>query len=95
MLLTPMPWAQRVWALLSTDLNHAPAHLLNWVIQRWSMEVAFEEARAHLGLETQRQCNDQAIARSTPALLSLYSSMTLVAHLLIEKGASRVRSAAW
>jgi hypothetical protein len=45
-------------------------------------------------LETQRQWNDQAIARSTPALLSLYAIVTLVAHLLIEKGASRVHSAA-
>jgi len=82
-------------ALLSTDLNHSPEQILNGFIQRWSMEVTFEEARAHLGLETQRQWNDQAIARSTPALLSLYSIVTLVAHLLIEKGASPVRSAAW
>jgi hypothetical protein len=29
------------------------------------------------------------------ALLSLYSVITLIAHLLIEKGASRVRSTAW
>lgn len=82
-------------ALLSTDLNHSAEPILNWFIQRWSMEVTFEEARAHLGLETQRQWNDQAMARSTPALLSLYSIVTLIAHLLIEKGASRVRSAAW
>lgn len=83
-------------ALLSTDLTHSAEPILNGFIQRWSMEVTFEEARAHLGLETQRQWNDQAIARSTPALLSLYSIVTLVAHLLIEKGASRVRSsAAW
>ena len=82
-------------ALLSTDLDHSAEQILNWFIQRWPMEVTFEEARIHLGLETQRQWNDQAIARSTPALLSLYSIVTLVAHLLIEKGASRVRSAAW
>ena len=59
------------------------------------MEVTWEEARAHLGMETQRQCNDQAIARTTPALLSLYSIITLTAHLLIEKGATCVRSTAW
>ena len=59
------------------------------------MEVTFEEARAHLGMETQRQWNDRAIARTTPALLSLYSIITLTAHLLIDKGATCVRSTAW
>jgi hypothetical protein len=59
------------------------------------MEVTWEEARAHLGMETQRQGNDQASARTTPALVSLYSLMTLTAHLLSEKGATWVRSAAW
>jgi hypothetical protein len=57
--------------------------------------VTFEEARAHLGMETQRQWNDRAIARATPALVSLYSIITLTAHLLIEKGATCVRSTAW
>ena len=61
--------------------------ILTWFVRRWTVEVTFEEARAHLGMETQRQWNDRAIARSTPALLSLYSIVTLVAHLLIEKGA--------
>ena len=59
------------------------------------MEVTCEAARAHLGMETQRQWNDRAIARATPALLSLYAIITLTAHLLIEKGATCVRSTAW
>ena len=33
-----------------------------------NMEVTFEEARAHLGMETQRQWNDRAIARTTPGV---------------------------
>ena len=82
-------------ALLSTDLSHTPEQMLAWFVRRWTMEVTFEEARAHLGMETQRQWNDRAIARTTPALLSLYSVITLTAHLLIEKGVSRVRSTAW
>ena len=73
-------------ALLSTNLEHTPAQMLTWFVRRWTMEVTFEEARAHLGMETQRQWNDRAIARATPALLSLYSIITLTAHLLIEKG---------
>ena len=46
-------------------------------------------------METQRQWNDRAIARTTPALLSLYSIVTLTAQLLMEKGATCVRSTAW
>jgi hypothetical protein len=82
-------------ALLSTNRDHTSAQILAWFVRRWTMEVTFEEARAHLGMETQRQWNDRAIARSTPAVLSLFSIVTLTAHLLIEKGASPVRCTAW
>jgi hypothetical protein len=82
-------------ALLSTNLEYTPEQILPWFVRRWTMEVTFEEARAHLGMETQRQWNDHAIARTTPALLSLYSIITLTAHLLIEKGATCLRSTAW
>jgi hypothetical protein len=82
-------------ALLSTDLEHTPAQMLAWFVRRWTMEVTFEEARAHLGMETQRQWNDRAIARTTPALLSLYSIVTLTAQQLIEQGATCMRSTAW
>src|SRR5919106_1426384 len=82
-------------ALLSTHPAHTPAQVLPWFVRRWTMEVTFEEARAHLGMETQRQWNDRAIARTTPALLSLYAIIALTAHVLIEKGMRRVRSTAW
>ena len=82
-------------ALLSPNLEHTCAQMLAWFVRRWTMEVTFEEARAHLGMETQRQWNARAIARTTPALLSLYSIITLTAQLLIEKGMTCVRSTAW
>src|SRR5262244_2948141 len=82
-------------ALLSTHLEYTCAQMLTWFVRRWTMEVTWEEARAHLGMETQRQWNDRAIARTTPALLSLYSIITLTTQLLIEKGATCVRSTAW
>jgi hypothetical protein len=46
-------------------------------------------------METQRQWNQRAFGRTTPALLSLYSIITQTVHLLIEKGAACVRSTAW
>jgi hypothetical protein len=59
------------------------------------MEVTFAEARAHLGMETQRQWNGKAIARTTPALLALYSLVTLMAQELLATVALSVRRAAW
>jgi DDE superfamily endonuclease len=67
-------------ALLCTDLLVSAEQILTWFVRRWQMEVTFEEGRRHLGLETQRQWSDQAIARSTPALLGMFSLITLLAH---------------
>jgi len=82
-------------AFLSTDLNHDPLQILAWFIMRWSLEVTFQECRTHLGLETQRQWSDLAIARTTPALLGLFSLVTLLAHHLTEDQPLPVRTTAW
>jgi hypothetical protein len=42
-------------ALLSTHPAQTPAQMLPWCVRRWTLEVTFAEARAPLGLETQRQ----------------------------------------
>jgi hypothetical protein len=82
-------------ALLSTNPAHTPEQMLTWFVRRWTMEVTFEEARAHLGMETQRQWNERAIARTTPALLSLYAIITLTVHQLLQKGVAIGRPSAW
>ena len=82
-------------ALLSTCLSHTPEQVLEWFVRRWTMEVTLEEARQHLGIETQRQWNDLAIGRTTPALFGLYSLVTLMAQQLRKTEASVVRTAAW
>jgi hypothetical protein len=35
------------------------------------MEVTYEESRAHLGVETQRQWSDPAVFRTAPLLFGL------------------------
>ena len=55
------------------------------------MEVTFEEARAHLGVETQWQWNDLAMGRTTPTLFGLYSVVTLTAQALMERETEVVR----
>jgi hypothetical protein len=82
-------------ALLSTTLELDPLQMINWFVQRWQVEVTFEEVRLHLGVETQRQWSDNAIARTTPVLLGLFSWITLAAHLLVERAQLSVRQAAW
>jgi DDE superfamily endonuclease len=82
-------------ALMTTHLAHTPSQMLEWFVRRWRMEVTFEEARAHLGIETQRQWNDWAIGRTTPALFGLYSLVTLIAHTLLQTETPVVRTAAW
>jgi hypothetical protein len=67
-------------ALLCTDVEADPQQILTWFLLRWQLEVTFHEVRAHLGVETQRQWSDRAIARTTPALLGLFSLVTLLAH---------------
>jgi hypothetical protein len=58
-----------------------PVDILQWFVSRWQLEVTFQDARAHLGIETQRQQrSDLAILRTTPALLGLFSLVTLGAH---------------
>lgn len=81
-------------ALLCTDLAATPEQILGWFVRRWQIEVTLEEARRHLGVETQRQWSDQAIRRATPALLGLFSLVTLLAHPHLA-AASGVRRAAW
>lgn len=61
--------------------------ILAWFVRRWTVEVTFEEARAHLGVETQRQWSDKAIARTTPCLLGLYSVVTLMAGRVLARRA--------
>jgi hypothetical protein len=82
-------------AHLSTDLARDPAQIVGWFVQRWQVEVTFQEARAHLGVETQRQWSDKAIARSTPCLLALFSIVSLLAHRLPTRDRQRVTTAAW
>ena len=85
----------RMEALFCTDLEATPVEILPWVVMRWSVEVTFEEGRAHLGLETQRQWSDQAIARTTPVLLALFSLVTVLALRLSQDGQIAVPVTAW
>lgn len=81
--------------LMSTDPLMTPERMIELFVDRWGLEVTFEETRGHLGVETQRQWSDRAIARSPPVLMGLYSCVCLMANRLGQVGLLKVRTSAW
>ena len=75
-------------ALFSTDQTQPAEEIVRDFMKRWSLETTFEESRAHLGIETQRQWSDRAIERTTPLLFGLYSLVTLFGSALAPDGTS-------
>jgi hypothetical protein len=82
-------------ALLCTDLAQDPVQVLRWFVQRWQVEVTFREVRDHLGVETQRQWSDLAIARTTPCLLGLFSLVTLLGKQVTPQARRAAATSAW
>jgi hypothetical protein len=86
-------FAPQAWRC--TDLTVDPSQIVEWVVLRWRLEVTWQEARAHLGMETPRPWNALAIARTTPALLGLFSMITLWAGQVAPEHALPIRQAVW
>src|SRR5207253_48618 len=82
-------------AYFCTKLDATPKQIIEWVVMRWSLEVTFEEVREHLGVETQRQWSDKAIARTTPILFGLFSIVTMMAMRLSNNGQIPFETTAW
>lgn len=81
--------------LFSSDINQEPCAIIEAFVKRFSIEILFEESRAHLGMETQRQWSDQAIIRSTPLIFALFSIVCLIAIKLWSTELFSVHSTAW
>jgi DDE superfamily endonuclease len=86
-------WETR--AYFSTCVADAPEWIVQTYLKRWTIETTFEESRCHLGVETQRQWSDRAIARETPCLFGLYSVVALLGRELHAAGKLRVQATAW
>ena len=74
-----------VEAFFSTDISHSAVFIVESFVLRWNLEVTFEETRAHLGVETQRQWSGKAIKRTTPILMGMFSLVCLMALKLSEQ----------
>lgn len=82
-------------ALLCTDLTISAEQIIQWFVRRWQVEVTFHEVRTHLGVETQRQWAALSILRITPALLGLFSVVTMLANLHAQKQKLPIQQTAW
>lgn len=69
--------------------------MIEWFVARWNQEVTHREVRDHLGVETQRQWSDKAIARTTPVLFGLYSLIVLMADRLQTSFSLKLGNTAW
>lgn len=67
---------------LCTDPTCTPSQIVENFAGRWSIEVTFEELRAHLGLGTTRQRCRQSVLRTVPWLMGLFSAICLIFNQL-------------
>jgi len=81
-------------AYFCSDTQVSAQQIILWASLRWNIEVTFEELRAFLGFETQRQWSDRAIERTTPCLFGLFSLVTILAKLLFPTDLP-VRQTSW
>jgi len=81
--------------LMSTDVNLTAIKIIELYVDRWGLEVTFQEAREHLGVETQKQWSDKAIARTTPVLMALYSIVCLIGNRMNEEVPLIAEKTAW
>lgn len=81
-------------AFFCSDAQLSARYIVTCFIARWNIEVTFEELRAHLGFETQRQWSDKAIERTTPCLFGIFSMVVLMAKVL-HPDTLPVRQASW
>jgi len=81
--------------LFSTDPALPPERIVSMFTARWSIEVTFQEARAHLGLETVRNWCQRSVLRTVPCLLGLFSLVSLI-YARINRGPTpTVASTPW
>ncbi len=81
--------------LMSNDFNLSAVKIIELYVDRWGLEVTFQEVREHLGVETQRQWSDKAIARTTPVLMALYSIVCLIGNRMNNEEPLTAEKTAW
>ena len=72
-----------------------PAEIVSYYTQRWTIEVTFQEVRAHLGFETPRQRVANSVQRMAPLLLGVFSLVSVMYHRWLTDHEQVVKSRPW
>jgi IS4 transposase len=62
----------------TTHLDFTAEDIVSLYTTRWTIEITFQELRAHLGFETPRQRVKNSVLRMGPCLMGLFSVVTLI-----------------
>ena len=62
-------------AFYSTVVDSTAEQLLTWYSMRWSVEVTFHDSKQHLGFEEPQGWSEQAVQRTAPMAMLLYSAI--------------------
>ena len=73
----PLSSGRKVQAFYSTCLDATAEKVLTWYARRWAIEVAFHDAKGHLGFEEPQGWTKRAVERTAPMAMLLYSLIIL------------------
>ena len=73
----PLTGGRRVQAFYSTRHDASGEQVLVWYAMRWSIEVAFQSSKTHLGFEEPQGWTRRAVERTAPVAMLLYSLIML------------------
>jgi hypothetical protein len=73
----PLSGGRPKQAFYSTCQDASARQVLTWYAMRWSLEVTFHDAKGHLGFEEPQGWSRQAVHRTAPMAMLLYSMVVL------------------
>ena len=79
----------------STRIDRSAVSIIESYVLRWSLEVTFQEAREHLGLESARNWAKMSVTRTVPCLLGLFTLISLYFRRLCQTAPPKPRGADW
>lgn len=83
--------------ILCTSQNSSALVIIEYLVERWSIETTFQEVRLHMGYESIYTWADKGIERVSPAIMASYSIVCLVAATAMEDRNEQIhpRKSAW
>jgi hypothetical protein len=81
--------------LMSTDPRMTADQIVSLYTLRWPLEVTFQEARLHLGIETPRLRSEKAVLRMMPLLMGLFTLIHVIYMRLGKSTWTTIRQWPW